>query len=176
MNKSIHRLRAGLLFTAMSLVLAGATSAATPAASKAAATAFNSEAGQTGVTKAAVSKVDIPYKEFTLANGLRVIVHEDHKAPIVAVNLWYHVGSKDERPGKTGFAHLYEHLMFEGSENHKSKFFDPFEKVGATNQNGTTNTDRTNFFENVPTTALDMALWMESDRMGHLLVQPINAD
>ena len=115
------------------------------------------------------ASVDIPYNEFTLPNGLRVIVHEDHKAPIVAVNLWYHVGSKDEKPGKTGFAHLYEHLMFEGSENHKSKFFDPFEKVGATDQNGTTNTDRTNFFENVPTTALDMALWMESDRMGHLL-------
>ncbi|HEV2607576.1 MAG TPA: pitrilysin family protein [Xanthomonadaceae bacterium] len=113
--------------------------------------------------------VDIPYSEFALPNGLRVIVHEDHKAPIVAVNLWYHVGSKDEKPGKTGFAHLYEHLMFEGSENHKGKYFDPFEKVGATDQNGTTNTDRTNFFENVPTTALDMALWMESDRMGHLL-------
>jgi predicted Zn-dependent peptidase len=113
--------------------------------------------------------VDIPYSEFTLPNGLRVVVHEDHKAPIVAVNLWYHVGSKDEKPGKTGFAHLYEHLMFEGSENHKGKYFDPFEKVGATDQNGTTNTDRTNFFENVPTTAIDMALWMESDRMGHLL-------
>ncbi|MEO8743179.1 MAG: pitrilysin family protein [Lysobacteraceae bacterium] len=115
------------------------------------------------------TSVDIPYKEFTLPNGLRVIVHEDHKAPIVAVNLWYHVGSKDEKPGKTGFAHLYEHLMFQGSENHKGEYFDPFEKAGATDQNGTTNSDRTNFFENVPTTALDMALWMESDRMGHLL-------
>ena len=118
---------------------------------------------------APVAKVDIPYQEFTLGNGLRVIVHEDHKAPIVAVNLWYHVGSKDEKPGKTGFAHLYEHLMFQASENHKGEYFDPFEKVGATDQNGTTNSDRTNFFENVPTTALDMALWMESDRMGHLL-------
>jgi len=115
------------------------------------------------------AKADIPYSEFTLPNGLRVIVHEDHKAPIVAVNLWYHVGSKDERPGRTGFAHLYEHLMFEASENHKGGFFEPFEQVGATDQNGTTNSDRTNFFENVPTTALDMALWMESDRMGHLL-------
>ncbi len=115
------------------------------------------------------ANVDIAYSEFTLPNGLRVIVHEDHKAPIVAVDLWYHVGSKDEKPGKTGFAHLYEHLMFEGSENHRGKFFDPFEKVGATNQNGTTNSDRTDFFETVPTTALDMALWMESDRMGHLL-------
>ena len=113
--------------------------------------------------------VDIAYSQFTLPNGLRVIVHEDHKAPIVAVNLWYNVGSKDELPGKTGFAHLYEHLMFQGSENHKGEYFDPFEKAGATDQNGTTNSDRTNFFENVPTTALDMALWMESDRMGHLL-------
>ncbi|MBS0194332.1 MAG: insulinase family protein [Proteobacteria bacterium] len=118
---------------------------------------------------AAPAAVDLAYSEFTLPNGLRVIVHEDHKAPIVAVNLWYDVGSKDEKPGKTGFAHLYEHLMFEGSENHRTGYFGPFEKVGATDMNGTTNSDRTNFFENVPTTALDMALWMESDRMGHLL-------
>lgn len=113
--------------------------------------------------------VDIPYQEFTLPNGLRVIVHEDRKAPVVAVNIWYHVGSKDEPVGKSGFAHLFEHLMFQGSENHKDEFFVPFEKVGATNQNGTTNSDRTNYFQNVPTTALDMALWMESDRMGHFL-------
>lgn len=119
--------------------------------------------------KPAGSAIDIPYQQFTLPNGLRVIVHEDHKAPIVAVNLWYHVGSKDEPAGRSGFAHLYEHLMFQGSENHKGEFFAPFEQAGATDQNGTTNTDRTNFFENVPTTALDMALWMESDRMGHLL-------
>ncbi|TCZ82402.1 pitrilysin family protein [Lysobacter sp. N42] len=113
--------------------------------------------------------VDIPYEEFTLPNGLRVIVHTDRKAPIVAVNLWYHVGSKNETPGRTGFAHLFEHLMFNGSENHRDEFFGPFELVGATDQNGTTNVDRTNYFQNVPTTALDMALWMESDRMGHLL-------
>ena len=119
--------------------------------------------------QAAKASVDIPYQEFTLANGLRVIVHEDHKAPIVAVNIWYHVGSLDEPQGRTGFAHLFEHLMFNGSENHPGEFFDPFEIAGATNQNGTTNSDRTNYFENVPTTALDMALWMESDRMGHLL-------
>lgn len=117
----------------------------------------------------AARSVDIPYQTFTLDNGLIVVVHEDHKAPIVAVNLWYHVGSKNEQPGKTGFAHLFEHLMFQGSENHKGEFFEPFEKVGATDQNGTTNADRTNYFENVPSTALDMALWMESDRMGHLL-------
>jgi zinc protease len=113
--------------------------------------------------------VEIAYDEFTLPNGLRVLVHTDRKAPIVAVNIWYHVGSKDEPLGRSGFAHLFEHLMFQGSENHKGEFFEPFELVGATDQNGTTNSDRTNYFENVPTTALDMALWMESDRMGHLL-------
>ena len=115
------------------------------------------------------TKVDIPFEEFTLPNGLRVIVHTDRKAPIVAVNVWYHVGSKDEPAGRTGFAHLFEHLMFNGSENAPGEFFEPFKQVGATGQNGTTNTDRTNYFENVPTTALDMALWMESDRMGHLV-------
>jgi zinc protease len=113
--------------------------------------------------------VEIAYDEFTLPNGLRVLVHTDRKAPIVAVNIWYHVGSKDEPLGRSGFAHLFEHLMFQGSENHKGEFFEPFELVGATDQNGTTNSDRTNYFQNVPTTALDMALWMESDRMGHLL-------
>ncbi len=113
--------------------------------------------------------VYVPFEQFTLPNGLRVIVHTDRKAPVVAVNIWYHVGSKDEEPGRTGFAHLFEHLMFQGSENHDGEFFDPFEQVGATNMNGTTDNDRTNYFQNVPTTALDMALWMESDRMGHLL-------
>ncbi len=112
---------------------------------------------------------DIAFQQFTLPNGMTVIVHEDHKAPIVAVDLWYHVGSKNEVRGRTGFAHLFEHLMFTGSEHHRDKYQRPFEQVGATGQNGTTNHDRTNFFENVPTTALDMALWMESDRMGHLL-------
>jgi predicted Zn-dependent peptidase len=113
--------------------------------------------------------VDIPFEQFVLANGLRVIVHTDRKAPIVAVNIWYHVGSKNEPRGRSGFAHLFEHLMFQNSENHKGEYFEPFEIVGATDQNGTTNSDRTNYFENVPTTALDTALWMESDRMGHLL-------
>ncbi len=113
--------------------------------------------------------IDIPYETFRLDNGLTVIVHEDRKAPIVAVNLWYHVGSKNEKPGKTGFAHLFEHLMFNGSENWDDEFFAPFEQAGATDMNGTTWLDRTNYFENVPTNALDMALWMESDRMGHLL-------
>ena len=112
---------------------------------------------------------DIPYTRFQLPNGLTVVVHEDHKAPVVAVSIWYHVGSADEPAGKTGFAHLFEHLMFSGSENHKGTYFQPFELAGATDMNGTTWFDRTNYFETVPTTALDMALWMESDRMGHLL-------
>ena len=113
--------------------------------------------------------VAIDYQQYTLDNGLRLVVHEDNKAPIVAVNIWYHVGSRNEEPGKTGFAHLFEHLMFNGSENYNDEFFKPFERVGATNMNGTTWFDRTNYFENVPKTALDMALWMESDRMGHML-------
>ncbi|WIH04606.1 insulinase family protein [Xanthomonas translucens pv. graminis] len=112
---------------------------------------------------------EIAYTRFTLPNGLTVVVHEDHKAPVVAVSIWYHIGSGDEPAGKTGFAHLFEHLMFSGSENHKGTYFEPFEKVGATDMNGTTWFDRTNYFETVPTTALDLALWMESDRMGHLL-------
>jgi zinc protease len=124
---------------------------------------------QAPATAAAPAGVDIPFEQFTLPNGLRVIVHTDRKAPIVAVNLWYHVGSKDEPAGRSGFAHLFEHLMFNGSENAPGEFFAPFEQAGATDMNGTTNTDRTNYFENIPTTALDMALWMESDRMGHLV-------
>ena len=112
---------------------------------------------------------EINYSKFTLDNGLTVIVHEDRKVPMVAVNIWYHVGSKNEKEGKTGFAHLFEHLMFNGTENYNSEYFEPFEKIGSTDQNGTTNSDRTNYFQNVPTNALDLALWMESDRMGHLL-------
>ena len=115
------------------------------------------------------AEIDIPFDKFTLDNGLTVIVHEDRKAPIVAVSIWYHVGSKDEPVGKTGFAHLFEHLMFNGSENHDGEYFEPLEQVGATALNGTTWFDRTNYFENVPTPALEMVLWLESDRMGHLL-------
>jgi zinc protease len=111
----------------------------------------------------------IEYESFKLDNGLTVIVHEDKKVPMVAVNVWYHVGSKNEKVGKTGFAHLFEHLMFNGTENYNNEYFEPFEKIGSTDQNGTTNSDRTNYFQNVPTNALDLALWMESDRMGHLL-------
>jgi zinc protease len=112
--------------------------------------------------------MDLPYTKRTLANGLDVLVHEDHHVPIVAVNVWYHVGSKNERPGRTGFAHLFEHLMFEGSEHHNSGYFPPLQQAGAL-LNGSTNADRTNYWEVVPTSAVDLALWMESDRMGHLL-------
>ena len=112
--------------------------------------------------------MNIPYTKHTLANGLDVLLHEDHACPIVAVNVWYHVGSKNERPGHTGFAHLFEHLMFEGSEHHDHGYFQPLQGAGAT-LNGSTNADRTNYWEVVPTSALELALWMESDRMGFLL-------
>ncbi len=115
------------------------------------------------------TKIDIPYQKFVLPNGLTLLVHEDRKAPIVAVNIWYHVGSKNEKRGKTGFAHLFEHLMFNGSENFNQDYFKALEKFGATDLNGTTSNDRTNYFQNVPTSALDTVLWLESDRMGHLL-------
>ena len=121
-----------------------------------------------GQRSAPAATIQIPYQRFVLPNGLTLIVHEDRKAPIVAVNVWYHVGSKNERPGRTGFAHLFEHLMFNGTENYDKDFFGPLEQAGATDMNGTTNEDRTNYFQNVPSNALDVALWMESDRMGHL--------
>ena len=113
--------------------------------------------------------VNIPYEEFTLANGLRVIVSTDRKAPVVAVSVWYDVGSKHEPSGKTGFAHLFEHLMFNGSENAPGDFFEPLQQIGATDVNGTTWFDRTNYFETVPTPALERTLFLESDRMGHFL-------
>ena len=116
-----------------------------------------------------VKRVDIPYQRFTLPNGLRVIVHTDRKAPVVAVSVWYNIGSKFEPKGRTGFAHLFEHLMFNGSENAPGDFFEPLKQVGATDLNGTTNYDRTNYFETVPTAALEKALFLESDRMGYLL-------
>ncbi len=126
-------------------------------------------AGEMAPVADLVAKVDIPYQAFTLPNGLRVLVHTDRKAPVVAVSVWYHVGSKDEPKGKTGFAHLFEHLMFNGSENSPSDFFEPLQQMGATDYNGTTWFDRTNYFQTVPTGALDKILWLESDRMGHLL-------
>ncbi|MFT8736018.1 MAG: pitrilysin family protein [Zymomonas mobilis] len=114
-------------------------------------------------------QINLPWQSFTLPNGLKVLVHTDHKAPVVGVSVWYHVGSKDEPAGKTGFAHLYEHLMFEGSENVHGSFWKPLQETGATNSNGTTDFDRTNYFETIPTSALDRVLFMESDRMGYLL-------
>ena len=152
----IRRPRASALALALGLSFAGLAPLYAPAA-------------QAQAQAAQAARADIAFEQFTLPNGLRVVVHTDRKAPIVSVNIWYNVGSKNELPGRTGFAHLFEHLMFQGSENYKGEFFEPFELVGTTDQNGTTNSDRTNYFQNVPTTALDMALWMESDRMGHFL-------
>src|ERR1700676_907606 len=125
---------------------------------------------------AQTTEIDIPYERFVLDNGLTVIVHEDHKAPIVAINTWYHVGSKNEKLGKTGFAHLFEHLMFGGSDHAKGSYIEAMERIGATDLNGTTNDDRTNYFENVPTSAVDYTLWMESDRMGFLTLDQKTLD
>ena len=130
---------------------------------------FAAELPQGAPVSALVKDVSIPYSTFTLKNGLRVVVHEDHKAPIVALSVWYHVGSKDEPAGRTGFAHLFEHLMFGGSEHSDTSWFGPMQSIGATDLNGTTNEDRTNYFETVPKAALERALFMESDRMGYLL-------
>jgi predicted Zn-dependent peptidase len=116
-----------------------------------------------------VEAVNIPHEKFTLDNGLTVLVHEDRKAPIVAVSIWYGVGSKNEPKGKTGYAHLFEHIMFNGSENAPGDYFEYTKKIGATDLNGTTWLDRTNYFQTVPTTALESALFLESDRMGFLL-------
>ena len=113
--------------------------------------------------------VEIPFQQTQLANGLRIFVHEDPRTPVVSVNMWYFVGSKDERPGKTGFAHLFEHLMFEGSRNvRKGQFDELLETVGGAN-NGSTSPDRTNYWETVPSNALELPLFLESDRMGWFL-------
>lgn len=123
----------------------------------------------TSVGPGAAQDVQIPSTEFQLDNGLRVVVHEDHSTPLVAVNVWYHVGSGYEQPGRTGFAHLFEHIMFEGSRNVPEGEFDNLlEAAGAVN-NGSTNPDRTNYYEVVPSNALELALWLEADRMGGLL-------
>jgi len=125
--------------------------------------------GQSVPMPTLVREVVIPHTTFRLKNGLTVIVHEDHKAPVAAVSIWYNVGSKDEPAGKTGFAHLFEHLMFNGTENLPGDFDTWLAKIGATDSNGSTWFDRTNYFETVPSGALARAMFMESDRMGHLL-------
>ncbi|HEY3115774.1 MAG TPA: pitrilysin family protein [Chloroflexota bacterium] len=112
--------------------------------------------------------IRIEFEKYTLSNGLDVILHEDHSIPTAAVNIWYHVGSQNEEPDRTGFAHLFEHLMFKGSKHHNREYFMPLQEVGA-NVNGSTSTDRTNYYENVPAEYLELALWLESDRMGYLL-------
>src|SRR5258706_10792218 len=142
-----YHLRASLLIVLMSLCMGG-NSVLTLAQS-------------TGLESS--MQFNIPSEKFVLANGLTLIVHEDHKAPIVTVNIWYHVGSKNEKPGRTGLAHLFEHLMFNGSEHFPNDYFAEVERLGASEVNGTTNEDRTNYFQNVPVSALDTILWLESD-------------
>ena len=116
-----------------------------------------------------VQSVDIPYERFTLDNGLTVLVNTDRKAPVVAVSVWYDVGSKHEPKGKTGYAHLFEHIMFNGSQNAPEDYFVYLKQIGATDYNGTTWLDRTNYYQTVPTSAIESALFLESDRMGNLL-------
>ncbi len=166
-------MRSKLIYTIagpfLAAILIGTSSFSQSAPPKPAASPAKKTAAHSVATSPQIPIPDIKYTKFVLKNGLTVLVHEDHKAPIVAVNTWYHVGSKNEKPGKTGFAHLFEHLMFSGSENFNTTFLNALERIGATNLNGTTNNDRTNYFENVPTSMLDYALFAESDRMGHLL-------
>ncbi|HUO16498.1 MAG TPA: pitrilysin family protein [Verrucomicrobiae bacterium] len=170
-----NNVRVGALVLALlSIVVGNASFAQTLSAQTSGEPAAAKTTEKKAASKLATSGVDIPipdipYTKFVLANGLTVLVHEDHKAPIVAVNSWYHVGSKNEQPGKTGFAHLFEHLMFSGSDDFNHTYLNAMERIGGTNINGTTNNDRTNYFENVPKSMLDYVLFAESDRMGHLL-------
>ncbi|MDQ3246657.1 MAG: insulinase family protein [Pseudomonadota bacterium] len=163
----MSRLRLPVLLCGASLLAACAT--ATQPVAVAPAPAAVVASNEPAPVPELVKQVAIPHQMFRLANGLTVIVHEDHKAPVVAVSTWYNVGSKDEPKGKTGFAHLFEHLMFNGSENLSGDFFTYLQQIGATDYNGTTWFDRTNYFETVPKAALERALFMESDRMGYLL-------
>jgi zinc protease len=152
------------LVTSGLLAMAGCLAGVVPAAAQPAA-----EPPAAAQPTAALPLLSVPYEMFTLPNGLRVILHQDRSVPQVAVNLWYHVGSSRERPGRTGFAHLFEHLMFEGSGHVAEGEFDTLlEAAGGTN-NGSTTSDRTNYYETVPSNALDLALFLESDRMGYLL-------
>src|SRR5579862_9343252 len=126
-------------------------------------------AAQTAPPEGAPRKIEVPYTQFTLPNGLRVILHEDHRVPMVSVNVWYHVGSARERTGRTGFAHLFEHLMFMGSGHVKPGQFDEWLEAAGGDNNGSTENDRTNYWINVPSTSIELALFLESDRMGYLL-------
>ena len=126
-------------------------------------------AGVLPTASTAQSRVSVPYTSDTLLNGLRLIVHEDHSVPVVAANIWYHVGSGDEQPGRTGFAHLFEHLMFMGSENAPYPAFDRMLEAAGANNNGSTWFDRTNYYEEGPANALPLMLWLEADRMGRFL-------
>jgi predicted Zn-dependent peptidase len=156
------------MLLAAGLAIGGCTTA-TGGDSRGAETASTAQDPASSPLRQLVEQVNIPYQSFTLDNGLKVVVHEDRKAPVVAVSVWYNVGSKDEPKGKTGFAHLFEHMMFYGSENAPGDFFPRLQAIGATDWNGTTWFDRTNYFQTVPTAALETALFLESDRMGHLL-------
>ncbi|HBF50908.1 MAG TPA: peptidase M16 [Massilia sp.] len=151
------------LLAALALAFAGSALHAAPATPAAASSATAVKAAP--FDRAAYA---INYKKFVLQNGLTLIVHEDHSVPVVGVNMWYHVGSRNEKRGKTGFAHLFEHFFFNGSENYPHGFREAMDDLGANNRNGTTNTDRTNFFEDVPVSALERTLFLESDRMGFL--------
>jgi zinc protease len=150
----------------LSVANAAAPTAPTPAAAPAPAP---QAAAPSYASKLAAMKLDIPFTKFTLKNGLTLLVNEDHKTPTVYFNIWYHVASKNEPKGRSGFAHLFEHIMYNGSEHFNDDFFKATQKFGATNQNGSTSTDRTNYFQTVPKEALDSILWLESDRMGYLL-------
>src|SRR5689334_615855 len=133
------------------------------------------QAAEAGPAKSALvqqlsaMKLDIPYTKYVLKNGLTLLVNEDHKTPTVYFNIWYHVASKNEPEGRTGFAHLFEHIMYQGSQHWDDDFFKATQKIGATNQNGSTSQDRTNYYQSVPKESLDSILWLESDRMGYLL-------
>ncbi len=142
-----------------------------PVAAKAAATRVGQPAKSAGHLQAASQQFPtIKYEQYKLANGLEVILSEDHRLPLVAVDLWYHVGPANERPGRTGFAHLFEHMMFQGSKHVKAnEHFRLLEGAGATDINGTTDFDRTNYFETLPANQMELGLWLESDRMGWLL-------
>src|SRR5947209_1317615 len=151
------------------------TQTAKPTQSSAPAKADNkaTKTAKTPATTTAAAKSQFPalkFEKYKLPNGLEVIIHEDHRLPLVAVNLWYHVGPANERPGRTGFAHLFEHMMFGGSKHvANNEHFKDLEGAGASDINGTTDFDRTNYFETLPSNQLELALWLESDRMGYLL-------